>query len=128
MNKTSFNTNGKYTWYYEAKSGGWWQYEQRALVEIEKAFKDGKKTMRLQISGFYYVVNFEEMIQYREDFPSRRRKIKRDIIAEDVKGVAGIVIQDDITDESVNRDKIMSSTGTAGAGHCPTTTEANEVL
>lgn len=84
-----------YRWYYEARNGGWWLYEQRTSTEMEKAFKDDKQSVRLQISGFYYVIDFENMVQYREDFPNRRRQIKRDkVSAETVKGVAGIVVRE----------------------------------
>lgn len=81
-------------WYYEAKNGGWWLYEQRTSSEIEKAFKESKETVRLQISGFYYIIDFESMVQFREGFPTRRRHIKRDKVkAEAVKGVAGIIVK-----------------------------------
>lgn len=79
------------TWLYEAKNGGWWVYEQRTSTEIEQAYINNKKSVRLQISGFYYVVDLEKMVQYREDHPNRRRNIKRDVLKLDsVKGVAGI--------------------------------------
>ncbi len=81
----------KMTWLYEAKNGGWWVYEQRTSTEIEQAYINNKKSVRLQISGFYYVVDLEKMVQYREDHPNRRRNIKRDVLKLDsVKGVAGI--------------------------------------
>ncbi|XP_064382254.1 E3 ubiquitin-protein ligase rnf146-like [Halichondria panicea] len=86
----------KTTWFYEAKNGGWWMYEQRTSAEIEQAFIEDKKNIRLQISGFYYVIDIEGMIQYREDHPNRRRSIKRDVVRPDsVKGIAGIRTIDD---------------------------------
>ena len=99
VNKGEIQTNIKksgesHKWYYEAKNGGWWLYEQRTSSEIEKAFKDNKETVRLQISGFYYVIDFRSMVQFREEFPTRRRRIKRDRVkAEAVKGVAGITVK-----------------------------------
>lgn len=92
--KIKLDQNGdSYEWYYEAKSGGWWLYEQRTSCEIERAFKDGKKNVRLQISGFSYIVDFEGYVQFREDFPGRRRRIKRDkVSAGAAKGVAGIAL------------------------------------
>lgn len=70
-------------------------YEQRTSVEIERAFRDGKKNFNLQISGFSYIVDFEGYVQFREDFPSRRRNIKRDrVSAGTAKGVAGIAVQE----------------------------------
>ncbi len=71
-------------------------YEQRTSAEIEQAFIEDKKNIRLQISGFYYVIDIEGMIQYREDHPNRRRSIKRDVVRPDsVKGIAGIRTIDD---------------------------------
>ena len=89
-----------YHWFYEAKNGGWWMYEERASSEIEKAYSEDEQTIRLQISGFTYVVDFGKMVQYREHFPNRRRKIKRDVIRTDsVKGVAGIYVGDGQTQD-----------------------------
>lgn len=89
-----------YHWFYEAKNGGWWMYEERTSLEIEKAYGDKEQTVRLQISGFTYVVDFGKMVQYREHFPNRRRKIKRDVVRTDsVKGVAGIYVGDGETGE-----------------------------
>ncbi len=83
-------------WFYESKSGGWWLYEQRTSSEIEKVYSGGdKRTTEIRIAGFPYVIDFDEMVQYREDVPSRRRKIKRDVVKkETVKGVAGIYVTD----------------------------------
>ena len=92
--KVKLDPNGTlYEWHYEAKSGGWWLYEQRTSIEIEKAYRDGKKNLRLQISGFTYVIDFEESVQFREDFPSRKRRIKRDRVSTGTaKGIAGIAL------------------------------------
>lgn len=68
-------------------------YEDRTSEEIEKGFRENAKSVKVQISGFAYLVNFESMVQLREDRPNRKRKIKRDVISSDgVKGVAGICI------------------------------------
>jgi len=46
------------------------------------------------IAGFMYVIDIENRAQYRRDHPSRRRRIKRDIVdIPDRKGVAGIVLR-----------------------------------
>lgn len=83
----------KYHWFYEAKNGGWWMYEERTSSEIEKAYSEKKSSLRIQISGFFYVVDFERMVQCREDIPTRRRNIKRDVERSNaVKGVAGIYL------------------------------------
>lgn len=100
-----------YRWYYEAKNGGWWLCEQRTSTEMEKAFQDQRDSVRLQISGFFYTIDFKNMIQYREDIPSRRRQIKRDkISAETVKGVAGIVVKDTETDVGVHDEEDRKQT------------------
>lgn len=66
-------------------------YEQRTSADIEQAYSASKKSVRLQISGFSYVIDLEGMVQYREDRPNRRRNIKRDLVRLDsVKGIAGI--------------------------------------
>lgn len=105
---------GKVRWYYQAKSGGWWVYEERVTLELEKSYqslmqseleedKDEAKTVKegerdklleIQISGFPYIVDFQRMIQYRQDKPDRIRRIKRDTAEEEeealVRGVAGV--------------------------------------
>ncbi len=81
------------SWMYEAKSGGWWLYERRLSDEIEEAFNSNKDKLKVQISGFLYVVDFENMVQYRIEKPDRRRRIKRiTTTEEDYKGIAGIPV------------------------------------
>ena len=58
-------------------------YEQRTSAEIERAYDEKKKSIRLQISGFFYIIDLESMIQFREDYPNRRRNIKRDAVKPD---------------------------------------------
>ena len=81
-------------------------YEKRTSSEIENAYNEQKKTLRIQISGFFYIVDFDKMVQFREDIPSRKRRIKRDVVrTEDVKGVAGISVQGDAEQE---RSKLVT--------------------
>ena len=81
----------QYHWFYEGKHGGWWMYEDRTSEEIEKGYLDHAKSVKIQVSGFTYLVDYESMVQMREDRPNRRRKIKRDTLSSDgVKGIAGI--------------------------------------
>ncbi|CAI8029940.1 E3 ubiquitin-protein ligase RNF146-B [Geodia barretti] len=88
--KLSLNSRS-YHWYYEGKSGGWWMYEDRTSDEIEKGFVTNAKSIKVRISGFTYVVDYEKMLQSREDHPDRQRKIKRDILESNgIKGIAGI--------------------------------------
>ena len=68
-------------------------YEDRTSADIEKGYLEKLKSVKVQISGFCYIVDFEMMIQFRDGFPQRRRKIKRDILSgQAVKGVAGIIM------------------------------------
>ena len=77
-------------------------YERRVAEEIEKAFNDKKEQICVQISGFSYTIDLVNMVQYRDDKPNRKRKIKRGGVSDDsVKGVAGILIKDSVTEEEV---------------------------
>ena len=44
----------------------------------------------LLIAGSLYIIDFEHMLQYRRNDPSRRRRIKRDQATGPKKGVAGL--------------------------------------
>lgn len=80
-----------YHWFYEGRRGGWWMYEDRTSTDIEKAYIEKVKLLKIQISGFHYVIDFDKMVQVRENHPSRTRKIKRDVVSSGgVKGIAGI--------------------------------------
>lgn len=82
--------DGKYQWFYEG-GRGWWQYDIRASAEIEDRYQKGEQVFEMLIAGFLYVVDIENMIQYRRNTPSRRRRIKRDLAdIPDKKGVAGL--------------------------------------
>lgn len=123
VNKAEIKNNIKKSsksegWYYEARNGGWWLYEQRASAEIERAYRDSEKTVQLQISGFQYVVDLENMVQYREGMPNRRRQIKRDKISEDaVKGVAGIAIVGSDDNQERHEDEEEPTNSTSDSTH-----------
>ena len=88
LHETAFE--GAYQWYYQGMNG-WWQYDERASGDIEAHFKEGKKSAEMLIAGFLYIIDFENMMQYRRNDTSRRRKIKRDVLnIPDKKGVAGL--------------------------------------
>lgn len=88
-------------WLYQAKDGGWWMYEQRLINEIETAYKTGQKhKLDVQISGFMYVIDLRQMVQYRAEKPNRQRRIKRQVTTttsgdNEYKGIAGILIEKD---------------------------------
>ena len=117
---SSAEVESLYQWFYEGRNG-WWEYDQRTTLELEEAYKDSfkiepdpeqdespptgaanqdvsnntvNKTCELLIAGFLYVIDFENMIQYRRNEPQRRRRIKRDQRDQitNMKGVAGIRI------------------------------------
>ena len=97
--------NDTYSWFYKGQNG-WWEYEQRDLSDLEKAYtaamdhekgnsstvKD--KTCELLIAGHLYIIDFQQMIQYRKDQPFRKRNVKREKQdkVSDFKGVAGLRI------------------------------------
>ncbi len=78
-----------YKWYYEGRNG-WWQYEERASVQLEEAFINEDQSTELVVAGFVYIVDIKDMVQYRKNYPTRRRRVKRDKANADKKGVAGL--------------------------------------
>lgn len=80
---------GDFAWYYEGRNG-WWQYDERTSHELEEAFSKDQKSTEMLIAGFLYVVDLENMVQYRRNEHGRRRRIKRDIVDIPKKGVAGL--------------------------------------
>ncbi|XP_033209542.1 E3 ubiquitin-protein ligase RNF146 [Belonocnema kinseyi] len=87
--KEDTETEEEYQWFYEGRNG-WWQYDQRTSLELETAYKQGKRTCELLIAGFLYIADFGSMLQLRRNDPSRRRRIKRDLHNVPKKGVAGL--------------------------------------
>lgn len=92
VEEETVDTSDKYQWYYEGRNG-WWQYDESSSAELEKAHKDCKRSCELLIAGFLYFVDFENMVQFRKTEPGRRRRIKRDVIDAEKKGVAGLRVQ-----------------------------------
>ncbi|XP_011252700.1 E3 ubiquitin-protein ligase RNF146 [Camponotus floridanus] len=91
----------EYQWFYEGRNG-WWQYDQRTSIELETAYKQGKRTCELLIAGFLYIADFGSMLQLRRNDPSRRRRIKRDLYNVPRKGVAGLRLN--VQDEEIVRE------------------------
>jgi len=106
--------DSEYQWFYQGRNG-WWQYDHRTSMEIEKYHKDGCVRCELLIAGFLYIIDFEHMFQYRRNDPSRRRKVKRDIATGPKKGVAGLRIGVEAEVDSDNVDQI-DFPGDAGGG------------
>ena len=84
-------------WMYEGRNG-WWLYDERTSQEVEKCFKRGQQRCELLIAGFLYIIDFEHMLQYRRNDPSRRRRIKRDLASAPKKGVAGLRMESEQTE------------------------------
>jgi len=77
-------TEDKFRWYYEGV-GGWWEYDDRTSIEIEKYQNHRESNLdsvpasfELLIAGFIYIIDLENNVQYRRGYPTRRRRIKRD--------------------------------------------------
>ncbi len=79
-------------WFYEGRDG-WWKFEVRHNRELEEAFHGGLNMYETLICGHVYTIDFSRMIQFRKDFPSKQRKIKRDVVLAECKGVAGMVLK-----------------------------------
>lgn len=71
---------------------GWWLYDERTSQEIEDSYKKGDKFCTILVAGYVYVVDFESMLQQRQNDPSRKRQVKRDLSTTPKKGVAGLRI------------------------------------
>ncbi|UJR22450.1 hypothetical protein I4U23_025508 [Adineta vaga] len=83
------NSTSRHVWYYEGRNG-WWLYDQRTNDEIDQSFRRGDRRLEILIVGHLYVVDFENMNQYRLNDTQRRRRIKYDLISAPKKGVGGL--------------------------------------
>lgn len=89
-------------WFYSGNNTGWWRYDPRTNGDIEEKYKTGVDKFDILIAGFIYVIDLEQMVQYRKTDSSRRRTIKRDQISNvSTKGVAGLKLNDS---DSVERE------------------------
>ena len=91
--KTIFDEG--YQWFYEGRNG-WWQYDERTSQELEMRYKKGDKIFELLIAGFLYVIDLENMRQFRRNDQTRRRRIRRDLRSiPGIKGIAGLKFDGD---------------------------------
>ncbi|KAK3577552.1 hypothetical protein CHS0354_026519 [Potamilus streckersoni] len=105
-----------YQWFYEGRNG-WWQYEERTSQELEAQHKKGEKQFELLIAGFLYVIDLENMIQFRRNDRTRRRRIRRDLHnISGIKGVAGIKYQENSTSSRSGGDGGESQTPSVNNG------------
>ncbi|XP_022231156.2 E3 ubiquitin-protein ligase RNF146-B isoform X1 [Drosophila obscura] len=94
-------TEDGYQWYYEGRNG-WWQYDDRTSQDIEEAFKKGEKSCSILVAGYVYVVDLEQLVQQRQNEPTRCRRVKRDLATIPKKGVAGLRIEgNQVTSDTV---------------------------
>ncbi|SPP76618.1 E3 ubiquitin-protein ligase rnf146 isoform X2 [Drosophila guanche] len=94
-------TEDGYQWYYEGRNG-WWQYDDRTSQDIEEAFKKGEKSCSILVAGYVYVVDLEQLVQQRQNEPTRCRRVKRDLANIPKKGVAGLRIEgNQVTSDTV---------------------------
>lgn len=71
--------------------GGWWKFEERLCKDLEEVKSLGMDKLETLICGTLYVIDLNALVQYNKDNPTRRRRIKRDLVTNVVvKGVAGI--------------------------------------
>ena len=89
-----------YQWFYEGVNG-WWQYDPRTSIELEQSYKNDQPWIEVLIAGFLYVIDFKNMVQMRRTNPTRRRRIKRDVVTiTDKKGIAGIRVAPPVQQQS----------------------------
>ncbi|CAF1106276.1 unnamed protein product [Rotaria sp. Silwood1] len=86
---SSITSTLRHVWYYEGRNG-WWMYDQRTNDEIDQSFIRGDRRLEILIVGHLYVIDFENMHQYRLNDTQRRRRIKYDLMSAPKKGVAGL--------------------------------------
>ena len=79
----------EWQWFYEGRNG-WWRFEKRNNEELEEKFTSDQKVFETMICGNLYVIDFNTMEQFQKNFPTRKRKIKRDLRTSTCKGVAGL--------------------------------------
>ena len=51
----------EHKWYYQGNQG-WWQYDDRTNNDVEEAYKDEKEFVKVMISGFIYIIDFQRMV------------------------------------------------------------------
>ncbi|CAL8137296.1 unnamed protein product [Orchesella dallaii] len=91
-------------WYYESRSGGWWQYDRITMSKVEEAYNNRQREpcIPLRIAGIMYQIDFNRMIQYRSGYSHIFRRITFGPVT-NVKGIAGILFHDQETFEGANR-------------------------
>ncbi|KAL7734418.1 hypothetical protein ACLKA6_010747 [Drosophila palustris] len=96
----------------------WWQYDDRTSQDIEEAFKKGDKSCSILVAGYVYIVDLEQLVQQRQNEPTRCRRVKRDLATIPKKGVAGLRIEgNQVTSDTVfSRPSNPTPTAAASGG------------
>lgn len=82
-----------FQWFYEGQNG-WWQYDDRTSIELERNYKSGESVFELLIAGFIYIIDLKAMVQFRRNDRTRKRRILRELATlPNKKGVAGLLFQ-----------------------------------
>eukprot|EP00794_Sanderia_malayensis_P004674 gene4674-5283_t len=120
---------GTYKWYYEGRNG-WWQYEERASIQLEEAFLNDDQSTELVIAGFIYIVDIKDMVQYRKNYPTRRRRVKRDRAGANKKGIAGLkctgASQSSSNTEAKHADDVVNKTENGQGSSSRTNIESDD--
>lgn len=96
---------------------GWWQYDDRTSQDIEEAFKKGDKSCSILVAGYVYIVDLEQLVQQRQNEPTRCRRVKRDLATIPKKGVAGLRIEgNQVTSDTVFSRPSNPTPNAAAAG------------
>ncbi|XP_021375334.1 E3 ubiquitin-protein ligase rnf146-like [Mizuhopecten yessoensis] len=116
----------KYQWFYEGRNG-WWQYDDRTSQELEIKHKNGDKLFELLIAGFLYVIDLENMVQFRRNDRTRKRNIKRDeTTMEGVKGVAGLKYSNQSSTERPGAEGVEQPRASSGILNVGTPTDIGQ--
>ena len=59
-------------------SAGWQKYDHQVCRRLEASFAAGARKVSVQVNRQTYVVDFEEMVQFPEQWGGRRRNVRRD--------------------------------------------------
>ncbi|CAH8494568.1 unnamed protein product [Heterobilharzia americana] len=89
VSESNSNQPSDYAWFYEGFQG-WWQYDERTCNELENAYRKQLPSHELTIAGYIYFIDLKNMTQIRKDRSGRLRRIKRDLVSCEKKGIAGI--------------------------------------
>jgi len=59
-------------------AAGWQKYDHQVCRRLEASFAAGARKVSVQVNRQTYVVDFEEMVQFPEQWGGRRRNVRRD--------------------------------------------------